>query len=42
VFDVTGSYRSMFLLAGLVVVGSAVVTSLTRSPAAPRDQGLFR
>jgi MFS family permease len=42
VFDVTGSYRSMFLLAGLVVVGSAVVTSLARPPAAPRDQGLFR
>jgi MFS family permease len=30
VFDVTGSYRPIFLLAALVVVGSACVTSLAR------------
>jgi MFS family permease len=30
VFDVTGSYRPIFLLAALVVVGSATVTSLAR------------
>ena len=30
VFDVTGSYRPIFLLAALVVVGSAGVTSLAR------------
>ncbi len=34
VFDITGSYRPMFLVAALVVVGSAVVTSLARPPAA--------
>jgi MFS family permease len=30
VFDVTGSYRPIFLVSALVVVGSAVVTSLAR------------
>jgi MFS family permease len=34
VFDLTGSYRAIFLLAALVVVGSAVATSLARPPAA--------
>jgi MFS family permease len=33
VFDVAGSYRPIFLLAALVVVGSACVTSLARRPA---------
>ena len=42
VFDTTGSYRPMFLLAALVVVGSAVVTSLARPPAAARGQGPIR
>ena len=32
VFDATGSYRPIFLLAALVVVGSAIVTSLARRP----------
>jgi MFS family permease len=32
VFDITGSYRPIFLLAALVVVGSAAVTSLARRP----------
>jgi MFS family permease len=31
VFDLTGSYRAMFLLAALVVVGSAFVTSFARN-----------
>jgi MFS family permease len=31
VFDLSGSYRPIFLLAGLVVVGSACVTSLARA-----------
>jgi len=35
VFDLTGSYRPIFLLAALVVVGSAAVTSLARPPADP-------
>jgi MFS family permease len=35
VFDVTGSYRPIFLLAALVVVGSAAVTSLARPAAEP-------
>jgi hypothetical protein len=30
VFDLTGSYRPIFFLAALVVVGSAAVTSLAR------------
>ena len=43
VFDLTGSYRPIFLLAALVVVGSAVVTSLARRPAATSgDPGLQR
>ena len=42
VFDITGSYRPMFLLAALVVVGSAVVTSLARRPAAARDHARGR
>jgi MFS family permease len=33
VFDLTGSYRPIFLVAALVVVGSAAVTSLARPPA---------
>jgi MFS family permease len=32
VFDLTGSYRPIFLLSALVVVGSAGVTSLARRP----------
>ena len=32
VFDLTGSYRPIFLFSALVVVGSAVVTSLARRP----------
>jgi MFS family permease len=32
VFDRAGSYRPIFLLAALVVVGSATVTSLARTP----------
>ena len=35
VFDLTGSYRPIFLLAALVVVGSASVTSLVRPVPAP-------
>ena len=38
VFDITGSYRPMFRVAALVVVGSALVTSLARRPATPREQ----
>jgi MFS family permease len=34
VFDLTGSYRAIFLLAALVVVGSGVATALARPPAA--------
>ena len=41
VFDLTGSYRPIFLVSALIVVGSAAVTSLARPPAS-RDQGLFR
>ena len=44
VFDATGSYRPIFLLAALVVVGSAIVTSLARrptvTPGQPRPGGL--
>lgn len=47
VFDVTGSYRPIFLVAALMVVGSACVTSLARrrgstveqSGARPADRG---
>jgi MFS family permease len=35
VFDLTGSYRPIFLLAALVVVGSAAVTSLARPSTVP-------
>jgi len=35
VFDLTGSYRPIFLFAALVVVGSAAVTTLARPPAEP-------
>ena len=35
VFDLTGSYRPIFLLAALVVVGSAAVTTLARPAAKP-------
>jgi MFS family permease len=35
VFDVTGSYRPIFLLAALVVVGSAAVTTLARPAEEP-------
>jgi MFS family permease len=38
VFDLTGSYRPIFLLAALVVVGSAAVTTLAR-PAAKLARG---
>ncbi|HWC04803.1 MAG TPA: MFS transporter [Methylomirabilota bacterium] len=38
VFDVTGSYRPIFLLGALVVVGSAAVTSLARRPLSAREQ----
>jgi MFS family permease len=37
VFDVTGSYRPIFLRAALVVVGSAIVTSLAQDRA-PRPK----
>lgn len=33
VFDLTGSYRPIFLVSALIVVGSAAVTSLARRPA---------
>jgi MFS family permease len=36
VFDVAGTYRPIFLLAALVVVGSAVVTSFARGAGVPR------
>ena len=39
VFDLTGSYRPIFLLAALVVVGSAGVTSLARPQAEPARGG---
>ena len=38
VFDITGSYRPIFLLAALVVVGSAIVTSLARRPSQTRGR----
>ena len=33
VFDLTGSYRPIFLFSALIVMGSAAVTSLARRPA---------
>jgi MFS family permease len=36
VFDLTGSYRPIFLVAALLVVGSATVTSLARTPSTGR------
>jgi MFS family permease len=39
VFDVTGSYRPIFLLAALVVVGSAGVTSLARRRGRTAEHG---
>ncbi len=42
VFDVTGSYRPIFLLAALVVVGSAGVTSLARRRGSTAEQSRAR
>jgi MFS family permease len=42
VFDVTGSYRPIFLLAALVVVGSACVTSLARRRGSTAEQSRAR
>jgi MFS family permease len=42
VFDVTGSYRPIFLLAALVVVGSAAVTSLARRRGSTAEQSRAR
>jgi MFS family permease len=39
VFDLTGSYRPIFLAGALIVVGSAVVTSLARPPGRPAPSG---
>jgi MFS family permease len=41
VFDLAGSYRPIFLLAALLVVGSACVTSLARRPAATGERLLI-
>lgn len=38
-FDLAGSYRPVFLLAALVVVGSAGVTALARRPASSGSEG---
>lgn len=42
VFDVTGSYRPIFLLAALVVVGSAAFTSLARRPGSTAERSRGR
>jgi MFS family permease len=42
VFDLTGGYRPIFLLAAFVVVGSAAVTSLARRPAVAAEQSRAR
>ena len=42
VFDLTGSYRPIFLLAALVVVGSACVTSLARRRGSTAEQSRAR
>ncbi len=39
VFDLTGSYRPIFLAGALIVVGSALVTSRARAPGRPRPAG---
>ena len=38
VFDLTGSYRPIFLVSALIVVGSAAVTSLARRPGVARGR----
>jgi MFS family permease len=42
VFDVAGSYRPIFLLAALMVVGSAAVTTLARRPGSTVEQSRAR
>src|SRR5581483_5599042 len=39
VFDLTGSYRPIFLAGALIVVGSALVTSRARPPGRPAPSG---
>jgi MFS family permease len=42
VFDLTGSYRPIFLVAALVVVGSACATSFARAPRSTSEQSRAR